>query len=138
MSNKFIEKCPFVREGTASRSIYMALAKSSKPLSMAEISKRAKVSFEKTQTLVRAYMNPFHNAPMRRSAVSIVLDKDGFKLASCKAEPNAKRPPRGEKAKKKISHKASKKKAGPKSSKAAPVTVAPATAPITPPASEIK
>lgn len=95
MSNKFVEKSPFTREGTASRAIYVALAKSDKPLTMAEISKRSKVLFKKTETLVRAYMNPFHNAPMRRAGIAIVQDKDGFKLTTCKAEPKAHRPERG-------------------------------------------
>jgi hypothetical protein len=99
MKPKIAARCPF-RDGSNSRAIYLALAKSSKPLSMVEISKRAKVSFQKTETLVRAYMNPFHNATMRRIGIAIVHDKKGFKLAICKPQPKAKRPERGRKGKK--------------------------------------
>ena len=116
MSNKFIDKSPFTREGTASHAIYIALAKAGKPLLMAEISKRAKVSFQKTETLVRAYMNPFHNAPMRRAGIAIVSGKEGYKLETCKSEPKAIRPPRGESTKTKAKSKS--KKAPPKTSPA--------------------
>lgn len=94
MSKKLPEN-PF-RDGSASHKLYTVLGKAEKPLTMAEISKRAKVPFEKAQTLVRAYQNPFHNAPLRRAGIAIANGKEGFALATCKAQPNAKRPERGE------------------------------------------
>ena len=111
MSSKYMELCPF-REGSASRKIYEVLARASKPLTMDEIASRSKVPHEKTVTLVSAYQNKFHNAPMRRAGVAIVRTDDGFGLDTCKADPDAIRPERGEggkKAKKKAPKKAQSK-----------------------------
>src|SRR5437868_1753160 len=97
MSKKnLMGRCPF-RDGTASRKIYAALAGAKKSIAINEIAARAKVSLAKARTLVLAYMNPFHNAPMRREGVAVVQTGDGYKLVGCKPDPKARRPERGKK-----------------------------------------
>ena len=63
MNNEFIELCPF-REGSASRRLYMALARSSEPMTKAEVSRKSHVLANKTATLLAAYQNPMHKAPL--------------------------------------------------------------------------
>src|SRR5262249_36497741 len=62
--------------------------------------KTKKVPLEKVKTLVAAYFNPMHNAPLRKIGVELIRDDEGqVKLKSCKADPKARRPERGNKKK---------------------------------------
>lgn len=91
----FSELCPF-RKDSSSEKVYRALAATNKPLSVIEIAKRAKVPLAKTQTLVAAYFNRFHCAPLARAGVEFLRDKEGgIKLGRCKPDAKAKRPERG-------------------------------------------
>lgn len=141
MANKNLAaRSPFQRQGSASAKIYAVLAKSAKPLPSDEIAKRAKVSQKQASTLLAAYMNPYHNAPLRRAGVQITSEEGKFSLSTAKATPNAKRPPRGIESTKKAK-KASKSKPTPskkssrksttKSKKPAAKTVMPAAAEMT-------
>jgi len=105
----FLDKCPF-RDGTASKKIFVALATSKKPLALEQIAAKAKVSQDKARTLVAAYMNPFHNAPLRRVGVAVSHGKDGYSLSGCKADAKAKRPERGKKATKRRARMVKEKK----------------------------
>jgi hypothetical protein len=71
------------------------MAKASKPLFVEEVAKRAKIGIEQARTLLNAYKNPFHNAPLRRVGVEVISEKGAFSLSAAKAVPNAKRPERG-------------------------------------------
>ena len=101
-------RSPFQRKGSASAKIYAVLAKSAKALPAEAIAKRAKITEKQARTLLAAYMNPFHNAPLRRAGVAITSNEGLFSLAATKATPNAKRPVRG--AKKVKANKAKKSK----------------------------
>ena len=90
------ERCPF-REGSASFKLFMALAKSKQPLTAIDASKLAKIPLAKCETLLRAYRNPFHCAPLARSGVELTLKDGKFGLKFCKANPKARRPERGRK-----------------------------------------
>jgi hypothetical protein len=95
MNQEIIDRCPF-REGSASRRLYMALARSEKPLSKVEIARKSHVIASQTATLLAAYQNPMHKAPLDRVGVRLVRTKDGgYLLEACKPKPKAKRPPRG-------------------------------------------
>ena len=113
MSDKNLAaRCPFLRPKSASAKLYAVLARAAKPLEAQEIAKRAKVTEKQARSLLAAYMNPYHNAPLRRVGVQITSADGKFRLTAAKATPNAKRPPRGSEAKKKA-----KKAAKPKPSK---------------------
>ena len=102
MANKNLAtRSPFQRKGSASAKIYAVLAKSAKALPAAVIAQRAKISENQVRTLLAAYMNPYHNAPLRRAGVAITSNEGLFSLAATKATPNAKRPVRGSGSKKK-------------------------------------
>lgn len=96
MNQELIERCPF-REKTASRRLYLTLARADGPLTKAQIAKAAHLAVAKTATLLAAYLNPMHKAPLDRVGVRLVHAKEGgYSLESCKPKPNAKRPARGE------------------------------------------
>jgi hypothetical protein len=96
MGNKNLAaRCPFRRPASASAKIYAVLAKASKPLKVEEVAKRAKVSQQQARTLLSAYRNPYHNAPLRRAGVQVTCEDGGYSLSVAKASPNAKRPERG-------------------------------------------
>ena len=137
---------PF-RNESASSKIYAVLAKATKPLAVKDIAERAKVSLEKTITLVNAYQNKYHNAPLRKIGAAVVHDKDGFRLSAIKPDKDAQRPPRGKakskksaaKPKKAKAAKKTKPKAKPKPAKkqAAPnLVAAPAPVPAQEPAAD--
>jgi len=87
--------CPF-REQTASRRLFMAIARSERPLTKSEIARAAHLTAAKTATLLAAYLNPMHKAPLDRIGVRLVRTKEGsYTLESCRPKPNAKRPARG-------------------------------------------
>jgi branched-subunit amino acid aminotransferase/4-amino-4-deoxychorismate lyase len=95
MNQELIDRCPF-REKTASRRLYMAIARSEEPMTKAEVARAAHLTAAKTATLLAAYVNPMHRAPLDRVGVRLVRTKEGgFTLQACKPKPNAKRPPRG-------------------------------------------
>ena len=107
MGNKSLaDRTPFRRRGSASAKIYAVLSRTSKPLRAAEIAKLAKVSEKQARTLLAAYMNPYHNAPLRRAGLAITSHDGKFKLESAKPVPNAKRPERGTPSKAKKASKA--------------------------------
>ena len=109
MGNKSLaDRTPFRRRGSASAKIYAVLARASKALPAAEIAKRAKVSEKQARTLLAAYMNPYHNAPLRRAGLAITSHDGAFKLVNAKPVPNAKRPERGTPSKAKKASKPSK------------------------------
>ena len=93
MSKSRVEKCPF-REGSASEKIYMALAKSDKPMTVSEIAKRTKVPEKKVKTLTEAYVNPMHLAPLLKVGCAFERVDGAFKLVTCLADPDARRPER--------------------------------------------
>ena len=102
MNQALFDRCPF-REKTASRRLYLTLARSATPLSKSEIAKSAHLTVARTALLLAAYFNPMHRAPMDRVGVRLVRTKDGsFTLQTCKPKPNAKRPARGETKKKAV------------------------------------
>jgi len=102
MSDKNLAaRCPFQRPKSASAKIYAVLARAAKPLEAQEIAKRAKVTEKQARTLLAAYMNTYHNAPLRRVGVQVTSVDGKFHLTAAKATPNAKRPPRGSEATKK-------------------------------------
>ena len=89
-------RCPF-REKTASRRVYLTLARSENPMTKAQVARAAHLPVAKAATLLAAYLNPMHRAPMERVGVRLTRAKDGgFILESCKPKANAKRPPRGQ------------------------------------------
>ena len=116
MNQELIDRCLF-REKTASRRLYLVLARSKGPITKSEIAKDAHLTVAKTATLLAAYVNPMHKAPLDRVGVRLVRTKDGgFALESCKPRPKAKRPARGEPKKKPVKKaKARKKSAAPAS-----------------------
>ena len=96
MNQELFDLCPF-REKTASRRLYLTLARSDSPQSKGEIAKAAHLTVAKTATLLAAYVNPMHRAPLDRIGVRLVRTKDGnFTLEKCRPKPNAKRPARGQ------------------------------------------
>ncbi len=96
MNQELFDLCPF-REKTASRRLYLTLARSEKPLSKSQIAKAAHLTVARVALLIAAYFNPMHRAPMDRVDVRLVRTKDGnFALEKCRPKPNAKRPARGE------------------------------------------
>ena len=96
MNQELIDRCPF-REKTASRRLYLTLARADGALTKAQIAKAAHLTVAKAATLLAAYLNPMHKAPLDRVGVRLVRAKDGgYSLESCKPKPNAKRPARGE------------------------------------------
>jgi len=100
MSKNLIDRCPF-REGTASKKIFVALATATKPLSAEEIKQQTRLSEAKVKCLCAAYLNPYHMAPLKKVGVVVERGKDGgYRLRICKADPDAKRPPRGKKGRK--------------------------------------
>ena len=102
MNQALFDRCPF-REKTASRRLYLTLARSATPLSKSEIAKSAHLTVARTALLLAAYVNPLHRAPMDRVGVRLVRTKDGsFTLQACKPKPMAKRPARGETNKKPV------------------------------------
>jgi hypothetical protein len=106
MNQDLIKRCPF-HEKTASRRLYLSLARAERPLTKGEIAKAAHLTVAKTATLLAAYVNPMHKAPMDRAGARLVRTKDGgYTLQPCKPKPHAKRPPRG------LPKKAAKKTAG--------------------------
>ncbi len=110
MNQQLIELCPF-REKTASRRLYLAIARSDSPLSKTAIAKAAHLTVAKTATLCAAYVNRMHRAPLDRVGVRLVRNKDGnYILQQSKPKPNAKRPARGESNKK--TFKRAKRKTG--------------------------
>lgn len=127
MAKSLVERCPF-REGSASHKIFVVLAKAAKPMRAEHIAKAAKVPVEKTATLLAAYKNPFHNAPLRRAGVSIESKAGQYVMATVKADPNAKRPERGQGKKRKPAKKLTTPKPA-KAKKPAPHPVTPDTAP---------
>ena len=106
MSKVIIERNPF-RQGTASRAVYGALAEAKKPLSADEVAKIAKVSGAKARTLLAAYRNPFHCAPLKKAGARLNLKDGKFSLEVCKPDPKARRPERGKAAR--MAKKATKK-----------------------------
>ncbi len=107
--------CPF-REKTPSRRVYLALARSSTAMMRAEIARAAHLTAAKTTTLLAAYVNPMHRAPLERVGVRLSRGKDGgYKLETCKPKPKAQRPPRW-KAKTPVKKKEKKRVAKPSSS----------------------
>jgi hypothetical protein len=74
----------------------MALARSDKALTAPEVARTAHVSAEKTLTLLNAYQNPYHCAGLSRVGVRLEKSADGYRLRTCKAQPDAKRPERGD------------------------------------------
>src|SRR5476651_1654278 len=90
MSKSLIEKCPF-REGSASEKIFVALAKSDKPLTVTEIAKRTKLPEKKVKTLTEAYVNRMHFTPLLKVGCAYQRVDGGFKLVTCKANPKARR-----------------------------------------------
>ena len=95
MNQELIDRCPF-REKTASRRLFLTIARSEEPMTKAEVARAAHLTVAKTATLLAAYVNPMHKAPLDRVGVRLVRSKDGgYTLESCKPKPNAKRPPRG-------------------------------------------
>lgn len=119
MNQELIDRCPF-REKTASRRLYLVIARSKGPMSKSEIAKDAHLSVAKTATLLAAYVNPMHKAPLDRVGVRLVRAKDGgYALETCKPKPKAKRPARGATKKKPV------KKAKARKTSAAPASDAP-------------
>lgn len=93
-------RCPF-REHSNSRILYLALAGSRQPLSVAELSRKARLPEPKVRLLLSAYLNPYHMAPLKRVGVAVVRDCGGkYALKSCKPNIKARRPERGKKKKK--------------------------------------
>ena len=89
--------CPF-REKTASRRLYLSLARSGESMTKAQIARASHLTAAKTATLLAAYVNPMHRAPMDRVGVRLARSQDGgYLLESCKPKPKAQRPPRGKK-----------------------------------------
>lgn len=96
MNQELIDVCPF-REKTSSRRLYLVLARTDMPMTKGAIAKAAHLTVAKTATLLAAYLNPMHKAPLDRIGVRLVRTREGnFMLESCKPKPNAKRPARGE------------------------------------------
>jgi hypothetical protein len=104
---------PF-REKSASHRLYAVLAKATKPLTVKAISERTKVPLKKAATLVHAYQNHYHNAPLRRIGARIESKDGEFTLTTAKPEAKAQRPARGEGKKKAVG----KLKTAPKKAKA--------------------
>jgi hypothetical protein len=123
MNQKLIDLCPF-REQTASRKLYLSLARSDSPLSKSEIARTAHLTVARTALLLAAYTNKAHRAPMDRVGVRLIRTKDGgYMLEVCKPKPNAKRPPRG--VPKKLPVKKAKKRASGSSTKDAASPIEP-------------
>jgi hypothetical protein len=101
MSKTLMAKCPF-RDRTASKLIFTTLARVGAPMKVEDVwRKTKKVPLAKVKTLVAAYFNPMHNAPLRKVGVELVRDKEGrVQMKSCKADPKARRPERGKSKKK--------------------------------------
>ena len=96
MNQALFDRCPF-REKTASRRLYLTLARSTTPLNKSKIAKAAHLTVARTGLLIAAYVNPLHRAPLDRVGVRLIRTKDGsFTLQACKPKPMAKRPARGE------------------------------------------
>src|SRR5579872_6962223 len=94
MSKSLIERNPF-RPKSALFSIYDVLARSQKPLDVEEVAKRAKVPLARTDRMLSAMGNFYHNSGMRRVG-SAIERKDGLlTLKSVKADAKAHRPERG-------------------------------------------
>jgi hypothetical protein len=144
MGNKNLAaRCPFRRPTSASAKIYSVLAKASKPLKVEEVAKRAKVSQQQARTLLAAYRNPYHNAPLRRAGVEVTCEDGAFSLSAAKASPNAKRPERGAAQKSKKRRKTKGKAKARRSAnpakplkKASPKIATPDAAPAVPTATE--
>ena len=95
MNQDLIDRCPF-RSKSSSLRIYMAIARSSEPMTKSEIARAAHLTVVKTATLLAAYMNSAHKTPLDRVGVRLARTKvGGYTLELCKPKPNAKRPPRG-------------------------------------------
>ena len=94
MSKSLIERNPF-RPKSALYNIYEALARSQKALDVEEIAKRAKVPLARTSRMLAAMSNPFHNAGMRRTGISLQREDGLLSLKGVKPESNARRPERG-------------------------------------------
>ena len=91
--------CPF-RDKTASKRLYLSLARSGAPMTKAQIARASHLTAAKTATLLAAYVNPMHRAPLDRVGVRLARADDGsYMLESCKPKPKAQRPPRGMKKK---------------------------------------
>ena len=137
MGNKSLSaRSPFRRPTSASAKIYSVLAKASKPLKVEEVAKRAKVTQQQARTLLAAYRNPYHNAPLRRAGVEVTSEDGAFSLSAAKATPNAKRPERGSAQKSKKRRKAKARASAKPPKKASPKIATPDAAPAVPTATE--
>ena len=80
------------RADSAMHKLFSALQRANKPLEIGELSKRAGVALARTKTLVAAMRNPFHNSNLRRAGIAVALEKDGYSVKECRADPKAHRP----------------------------------------------
>lgn len=85
---------PF-KKGTAMGKLFDTLSRARRPLTADEVARHAKVRKATARNMLAAMRNPMHNVPMRKVGVQVRRAGDGFLAESCKAEPDAKRPPRG-------------------------------------------
>lgn len=91
MNKKVISRCPFNRQGTASRKLYLALARAKTPLLPHEVARLAKIPLAQASTLLRAYRNPIHAIPLTRKGITLRLKNRRFWLSLSKPRPNARR-----------------------------------------------
>lgn len=91
MENDLVTMCPF-RNGTASKCLFMALARSGKVAKThSDLSRQTKIPLKKTSTLLAAMSNPYHNAGLRRAGVTVERVSGKFVLKITTPHPNAKR-----------------------------------------------
>lgn len=88
------KKNPF-RSGSKLALIFDVLAKSRIPLPAEEVAKRSKIPISTVRNMLSAMLNPFHNAPLRRTASRVALSGGKYDLVEAKPEPEAKRKARG-------------------------------------------
>lgn len=110
MSTNFTKRNPF-RPKSASSAIFEVLARAGKPLTAEEIRKKSKLPEAKVKTLLAAYVNPMHLAPLKRNGVALRKDEKGYSVVSVKSDPRARRPDRGQSKKRKPSKSKRGKKA---------------------------
>lgn len=100
--------CPYGK-GTAMQAIYAVLARSSKPLTMKEVSRRAKQAASTTRNMIAAMRSKYHGASLARAGVEVASMDGGYLLRKRKPSPEARRP-EAKKAKKTTKKKARKRK----------------------------
>lgn len=90
-TSDWMKRCPYGME-TKMRRLYAALARTTKPLPLKEVARRAKVTLRTTINMLVAMRSKFHGASLRRAGVEVAMVGDGFRLQARVPDPDARRP----------------------------------------------